>query len=57
MKPLLSASRVVEQEKAKKAAIAAMETKIAAEVSHLLNQLITEKTRSRARERTTTCRI
>ena len=57
MKPLLSASRVVEQEKAKKAAIAAMEAKIAAEVSQLLNQLIIEKTRSRARERTTTCRI
>ena len=48
MKPLLSASRVAEQEKAKKAAIAAMETKIAAEVSHLLAELILDKTRSRA---------
>jgi myosin protein heavy chain len=32
MKPLLTASRVAEQEKAKKAAIAAMEAKIAEEV-------------------------
>ena len=48
-KPLLTASRAAEQEIAKKAAIAAMEAKIAEEVYLSCDGLRSEKTRPAAR--------
>lgn len=49
MKPLLATSRAMEQDKAKKEAIAAMEARLAAEV-YLENAFLTvEKTRAKAR--------
>lgn len=48
MKPLLATSRALEQEKAKKVAIAAMEAKLAEEVCLEETRLIVEKTRSKA---------
>lgn len=49
MRPLLIASRIAEDEKAKKAAIAAMEAKVTEEVFHHKNYVTVEKTRSKTR--------